>query len=184
MFKKSDFELYETSAPAPIFSTILENHVEINNYLKKEILDHRQKYPMSTDIESNVKAWRSSWVTHEENPKFQPFCDLVRNTCSFLTEKYYNVSNEMLVKHMWCMMYNESDHAISHDHMPSLYSSSYYVDVEDGSSPVIFNKDTPNELTILPRNGMLLIWLGNLKHMVPPTKTKRMVISMNMHSKV
>ena len=184
MFKKSDFELYELSIKAPIFSTILEDHVKINNDLKQLVLEHRQKYPVSNDIESNVKAWRSDWNTHELNPKFQPFCNLVSNTCSFLTEKYYNSSDEMLVYNMWCMMYNESDHAIPHDHMPCLYASSYYVDVEDGSSPVIFNKDTPNELTILPRNGMLLIWLGNLKHMVPPTKTKRMVISMNMHPKV
>ena len=181
MFKKSDFELYEIPVKAPIFSTIIKNHVVLNNDLKQLVLEHRQNNPEKT--KSNVKAWRSSWTTHEENLKFQPFCNLVCNTCSFLTAEYYKCVPEMLVTNMWCMMYEESDHAVPHDHMPSLYSCSYYVDVEDGSAPIIFNKDTPNELTILPKNGMLLIWLGNLNHMVPPTKTKRMVISMNISPK-
>ena len=182
MFKKSDFKLHELPVKVPIISTILEDHVEINKYLKQVILEHRHHNPETT--KSNVKAWHSSWMTHEENLKFQPFCNLVRNVCTFLTEEYYKASNEMLVTNMWAMMYEESDYTMPHNHMPSLYASSYYVDVEDGSAPIIFNKDTPNELTILPRNGMLLIWSGNLNHMVPPTKTKRMVISMNIHPKV
>ena len=35
-------------------------------------------------------------------------------------------------------------------------------------------------LTIQPQNGMLLIWPALIQHEVPPTKGKRMCISMNI----
>ena len=42
----------------PVFSTVFEDHVEFNKYMKQVILEHRQKHP--EDLESNVKAWHSS----------------------------------------------------------------------------------------------------------------------------
>ena len=63
----------------------------------------------------------------------------------------------------------------------------YYVDVEPGCAPVIFEsikKDGVNNnnqpLTIQPQNGMLAIWPGILHHEVPRTKGRRMCISMNI----
>ena len=69
----STFETQHVYKPIPIFTTILADHVEFNKYLKQVILEHRQNNP--EDIKSNVKAWHSSWMTHEENPKFQPLVD-------------------------------------------------------------------------------------------------------------
>ena len=182
MFKKSDFELYELPIKAPIFSTILKNHVELNKYLKQVILEHRHHNPETN--KSNVKAWHSSWMTHEENPKFLSFCDLVLDICKFVIKEYHDDIHEFVVTNMWTMMYEESDYTRSHDHFPSLLSVCYYVDVEDGSSPIIFDDNTPNKLTIYPENGMLLLWKSDIRHVVPPTKTKRMVISMNINSKL
>ena len=71
----------------PIFTTILPQHVEFNKYLKEVILEHRQKFPEAT--KSNVKAWHSSWVTHQENPKFQPLCDVVLDVCKFVSAGYF-----------------------------------------------------------------------------------------------
>jgi len=71
----STFEIQHVYKPIPIFTTILADHVEFNKYLKQVILEHRQNNP--EDIKSNVKAWHSSWLTHEENPKFQPLVDRV-----------------------------------------------------------------------------------------------------------
>ena len=71
----------------PVFSTVFEDHVEFNKYMKQVILEHRQKNP--EDIESNVKAWHSSWVTHKENPKFQPLVDRVSSACKFLSQGYF-----------------------------------------------------------------------------------------------
>ena len=61
------------------------------------------------------------------------------------------------------------------------------MDVEEGCAPVIFESvqkdglhDNNQPLTLQPQNGMLAIWPAMLHHEVPPTKGRRMCISMNI----
>ena len=182
----NNFEIQHVNKPMAVFTTILEDHVEFNKYLKQVILAHRQRNPETT--ESNVKAWHSGWITHQENPKFQPLVDLVLNACSFISKGYYECDNaHYTMINFWAMMYEESDWTKRHSHVPSDYASVYYVDVEPGSAPIIFEsevKDGVNDnnepLTLQPQNGMLAVWPAILHHEVPPTKGKRMCISMNI----
>ena len=169
-----------------VFSVILDNHVELNKYLKQVILEHRQKFPETT--KSNVKAWHSSWTTHYENPRFRPLIDLTLDACKFISEGYYEQDDlELKVINFWAMMYEDTEWTKRHSHFPSDFACCYYVDVEPGCAPVIFEsvqKDGVNDnnqpLTIQPENGMLLIWPAMLHHEVPPTKGRRMCISMNI----
>jgi len=183
----STLEVQYVPKQMAVFTTILDDHVEMNKYLKEVILEHRQKYP--EDIKSNVKAWHSAWDTHEENPKFQPLIDRVLDACKFIAAGYYECDSvDYYVINMWAMMYEETEHAVKHSHFPSDFAAVYYVDVEDGCAPVIFEsvrKDGVNDnnqpLTLQPQNGMLAIWPAILYHEVPPTKGRRMCISMNIH---
>ena len=169
-----------------VFTTILDDHVEFNKYLKQVILEHRQNNPEST--KSNVKAWHSSWQTHDENPKFQPLVDRVISACKFISGGYYECESENYkVLNLWAMMYEDTEWTKRHSHFPSDFAMCYYVDVEPGCAPVIFEsvvKDGVNDdnkpLTIQPQNGMLAIWPAILHHEVPPTKGRRMCISMNI----
>ena len=182
----SKFEIQHVPKQMAVFTTILEDHVELNKYLKQVILKHRQNNPETTN--SNVKAWHSSWITHQENPKFQPLVDLTLNACKFISAGYYECNNaEYAMINMWAMMYEDSDWTKRHSHVPSDYAAVYYVDVEPGCAPVIFesvvndgvnNNNQP--LTLQPQNGMLAIWPAILHHEVPPTKGRRMAISMNI----
>ena len=182
----SKFEIQHVPKQMAVFTTILEDHVELNKYLKQVILKHRQNNPETTN--SNVKAWHSSWITHQENPKFQPLVDLTLNACKFISAGYYECNNaEYAMINMWAMMYEDSDWTKRHSHVPSDYAAVYYVDVEPGCAPVIFEsvqKDGINDnnqpLTLQPQNGMLAIWPAILHHEVPPTKGKRMCVSMNI----
>ena len=61
------------------------------------------------------------------------------------------------------------------------------MDVEPGSAPVICESVTEDgvnhnnqPLTLQQQNGMLAIWPAILHHEVPPTKGRRMCISMNI----
>ena len=171
--------------PTAVFTTILDNHVEFNKYLKEVILEHRQKFPETT--KSNVKAWHSSWVTHQENPKFQPLIDLTLHACKFISAGYYECDTDYKILNFWAMMYEDTEWAKRHSHFPSDFAACYYVDVEPGSAPVIFEsvvKDGINDnnqpLILQPQNGMLAIWPAILHHEVPPTKGRRMCISMNI----
>jgi len=182
----SKFEIQHVPKQMAVFTTILEDHVELNKYLKQVILKHRQNNPETTN--SNVKAWHSSWITHQENPKFQPLVDLTLNACKFISAGYYECNNaEYAMINMWAMMYEDSEYTKRHSHVPSDYAAVYYVDVEPGCAPVIFEsvvKDGVNNnnqpLTLQPQNGMLAIWPAILHHEVPPTKGKRMCVSMNI----
>ncbi len=180
------FDIQHVPKQMAVFTTILDNHVEFNNYLKQVILEHRQEHP--EDITSNVKAWHSSWVTHQENPKFQPLVDLTLNACKFIAAGYYECDHiEYNVINMWAMMYEDSEWTKKHSHFPSDFAACYYVDVEPGCAPIIFESvmndgvhDNNQPLTLQPQNGMLAIWPAILHHEVPPTKGRRMCISMNI----
>ena len=185
----SVFETQHVYKAMPVFSTILADHVEFNKYLKQVILEHRQNNPETT--KSNVKAWHSSWMTHQENPKFQPLVDRVCNACTFVSQGYFQCQSvEFVPFNFWAMMYEEGEHTIRHSHFPSDFSAVYYVDVEPGCAPILFEtpqNDGVNEkggnLTLQPQNGMLAIWPSILHHEVPPTKGRRMCISMNIDKK-
>ena len=182
----SIFETQHVPKQMAVFTTILDDHVEMNKYLKQVILEHRQKFPETT--KSNVKAWHSSWVTHVENPKFQPLIDRVLDACKFISAGYYEGGDIAFhVLNMWAMMYEDTEWTKRHAHFPSDFAVCYYVDVEPGGAPIIFesvlkdgvhNNNKP--LTIQPQNGMLAIWPAILHHEVPPTKGRRMCISMNI----
>ena len=182
----STFNINYVPKQMAVFTTILDDHVELNKYLKQVILEHRQKFPETT--KSNVKAWHSSWVTHQENPKFQPLIDRVLDACKFISAGYYECENiEYNVINMWAMMYEDTEWTKRHSHFPSDFAVAYYVDVEPGCAPVIFESVVNDEvngnnqpLTLQPQNGMLAIWPAILHHEVPPTKGRRMCISMNI----
>ena len=182
----STIEIQHVPKQMAVFTTIMDDHVEFNKYLKQVILEHRQKNPETTH--SNVKAWHSSWTTHVENPKFQPLVDRVIDACNFILAGYYECDDtEYNVINLWAMMYEYSEWTKRHSHFPSDFAAVYYVDVEPGSAPVIFESvqkdgvhDNNRPLTLQPQNGMLAIWPAILHHEVPPTKGRRMCISMNI----
>ena len=92
--------------PMPVFTAILDDHVEFNKYLKQVILEHRQNNPETNN--SNVKAWHSSWTTHKDNPKFQPFIDRVLDAFKFISKAYFECELDYSVVNMWAMMYDLS----------------------------------------------------------------------------
>ena len=183
---QTEMQISHVYKKLPVFTTILPNHIELNKYLKQVILEHRQNNPETT--ESNVKAWHSSWQTHVENPKFQPLIDIVLNACKFISHGYFQTQDlDFSVFNCWASMYEKGEHTIKHSHFPSDFACTYYVDLEPGSSPIIFetpNNDGVNDdnkpLIIQPQNGMLAIWPALMHHEVPPTETKRMVVAMNI----
>ena len=185
----SVFETQYVYKSMPIFTTILADHVEMNKYLKQVILEHREKNPEST--KSNVKAWHSSWMTHQENPKFQPIVDRICNACTFISKGYFQAQlTEYYPFNFWVMMYEEGEHTIRHSHFPSDFSACYYVDVEPNCAPILFEvplndgiNDKSETFTLQPQNGMLAIWPAILHHEVPPTKGRRMCVSMNIDKK-
>ena len=131
-------------------------------------------------------------MTHKENPKFNPLVQRVLNACEFLSTGYFQTQKlEFEVTNLWAMMYEDTEWTKRHSHYPSHFACCYYVDVEPGCAPLLFEvpqydgvNDKCETFTLQPQNGMLAIWPAILHHEVPPTKGKRMCISLNIDKKV
>ena len=148
----------------------LENYQELNNKLKKIILEFRKKYPESDH--SNVKAWHSHFDTHVKEPKFNILIDRVMDA----SKDFINIKCNLYLLNFWVMEYEKGNHAVKHNHWPATLSGVYYIDVEENSSPIIFE----NNFVIKPKNGMLLLFPSIVNHEVPPSKGKRIVASFNL----
>ena len=148
----------------------LDNHQELNNKLKKIISDFRKEYPESDN--SNVKAWHSHFDTHIKEPKFNILIDRVMDA----SKDFINIKCNLYLLNFWVMEYKKGNHAVKHNHWPATLSGVYYIDVEENSSPIIFE----NNFVIKPKNGMLLLFPSIVNHKVPPSKGKRIVASFNL----
>ena len=148
----------------------LDNHQELNNKLKKIISDFRKEYPESDN--SNVKAWHSHFDTHVKEPKFNILIDRVMDA----SKDFINIKCNLYLLNFWVMEYEKGNHTVKHNHWPATLSGVYYIDVEENSSPIIFE----NNFVIKPKNGMLLLFPSIVNHEVPPSKGKRIVASFNL----
>ena len=148
----------------------LENYQELNNELKKIILEFRKKYPESDT--SNVKAWHTHFDTHYKEPKFKILIDKIMD----VIEEFIKIKCNLTPLNFWVMEYEKGDHALKHNHWPATLSGVYYIDVEENSSPIIFE----NNFSIKPKNGMLLLFPSIVNHEVPPSEGKRIVASINL----
>ena len=145
---------------------------------KQVCKEYRKSFPQSNT--SNVQAWHSEYNTHETTNAFDPLIDVTLNKCYDISRNYYNtdITNEckFVINSLWLAMYKQNDYTRVHHHFPFQFAACYYVDVQDKCSPITFNKTT----SIQPENGMLLIWMGIIPHMVAQTKKKRTCICMNI----
>jgi len=153
----------------PVYHAIVPRWKEMD--VKGIIEDYRKQYPESST--SNVKAWHSKAQAHIQEPRFIPIIKECEDFCYHLKE----TPRPLKLADFWCMQYEEgnNDHAIPHHHWPATYSCIYYADVGDGCSPLRFKDGTE----IVPKNGMIIVFDGQVVHEVLPTNAHRTCVAMN-----
>ena len=158
----------------PIFSQIVSDKDLINSSLIDSISEYRKKN--SSNIITNVNAnWRSGWELHKE-PSFKQFINWIRGNLDYIFSYHLQRKYEFSINDMWAIQYVNGDYAQIHDHFPFHFSCVYYVEAEDGCSPIIFE----NKLKVNPEPGLLLVFPSLIDHEVPTTNKKRTVISLNI----
>jgi len=164
--------MYQINKRLPIF---VENIGDPFNL--KEVISEYRKTISHQKHTSNVKAWQSSYFTHNETNIFDESIDYVLKKCDLMISNYYK-DNKITHKciNMWVMQYEENDHAVNHCHYPADYSCVYYIDVSQYSAPLIIEK----RLQINPESGMLVVFPGIINHEVPPTKSGRTAMALNI----
>ena len=73
----------------------------------------------------------------------------------------FNIEAFKLV-HCWSVLYNKGDGVEKHNHYPYALSFCYYVNVPNGSSPLIIDDETVNV-----KEGEVIFFLGSTYHSVP-----------------
>lgn len=173
----STVEIETTTTSLPIFKMDISEHIEVLNLAKEAIFEQYKANPIS--MESNVKAWYvTGWMSHKENPKYQPLIDLALDAVKFVSKGYFNQEINFYCFNCWGMLYNPGDHTLRHSHYPSDFAVVVYLEVEEGAAPLKFD-----DLTIVPKSGTMVIFPAWLHHEVPKTNARRMVVSMNVDKK-
>ena len=133
---------------------------------------------------SNVRStYMSPWKSHLINPKLGPLCDLVVQLAGEASVLYWKAKPEDLrlkVWDCWAAIYEQADFTQNHSHYPADLSCVVYLEAQQGCAPIVFDNQTRFD----PTPGTIVIFPGNLNHMVPKTEGKRTVIALNLHKGV
>lgn len=126
-----------------------------------------------------VKAQMSDWQMMEQ-PGFKQLAEIIVNVAAIASEERFNRKISPIIKDMWGMKYKSEEIAIPHDHYPALLSCAYYINPPEGA-PGLYFPEADIERKI--ENGLLILFEGNVKHGVKPTKYEgyRYVVSANIY---
>ena len=171
-------ELFLNIQCLPVLKTNEFFGQEHNNKIKNLILDYEKDNPVG--MESNVKAWSSSYQTHKETDVFSGYLSCISGFSQNIYNNMFSVNQELSLSDFWVSHYKRDDFTLKHNHGDSFHgnviSGCYYVHVEEGASPIIFEGEEP----IYPENDTLIIFSSYLYHEVPPTDAERIVMSFNL----
>ena len=114
--------------------------------------------------ETNVKAKMTSWEMMGE-PGFKNLINPIIEFARFVSkDKYQREEDTFGISKMWGTCYENEDYCVPHDHLPSYFSSVYYIDPPENGPELIFPE--LNE-SIQPKNGMLVLFPCWVVHEVP-----------------
>jgi len=149
---------------------------------RQAIEELRITHPQSP--ESNVKAtYMSPWRSHHLNPKLLPLTESVRAighvVSSQLSAHLEALNMELVVTDCWGIIYEQSSYTQKHNHFPSEFSCSIYLEAHEDSAPIIF----ADKFHVKPKPNMLVMFPGILVHEVPATSARRVVVAMNLQKR-
>ncbi|NDB84827.1 MAG: hypothetical protein EB127_19280 [Alphaproteobacteria bacterium] len=156
-----------------------------NESLVKNIYSFREKFPQSMheykSKHTNVHAWHSDYGTPTYTNILDDLIDVTKQKI-----KPFILPNEKLsVSEMWINIYQPGDRVARHTHHNyNGLSTVYFPYVDNDSTPIIFdnNFEKKEEITITPKNGMLIVFPSLIFHRVPVVKEQhRISISSNLN---
>ncbi len=147
------------------YDIIIEKHPHYESLNKKLLQDADSiDYPLSH--KTNVMAKCSDWRVETENTlKIEKWILQVL----YREKPYLNRFRKDPFTHirngdLFFVRYNKGHHAVSHDHIPAIWSWSYYVKCPAGSSPLVFT--TSGKKANL-KEGQCIVFPSSVKHHVP-----------------
>lgn len=149
------------------------------NYFVKDIIQFIDSQKDVMNRTTNVKAKMTDWHVQEEKG-FKELSKYILHFAKHISLKKFNVNVNLKIKAMWGMCYTDGDYAVPHDHWPSLWSSTYYINPPEDSPGLYFND---LDEYVFPKNGTLILFPGWVKHEVKKKNFvgNRYVVAANLH---
>ena len=136
------------------------------------LLDYIISLESNTDKPSNIMAKMTPWNIMG----IKEVDDIIEWVSTQIHKDFLNMPGRQELpfrlvecKECWGVLYQEGDCITKHNHTPSQYSFTYYVNVPEGSSQLVFPE---SRYHIQPVAGQVVIFESRLTHMVLPNNCK------------
>jgi hypothetical protein len=141
-----------------IFKCVLNNE-EMNKKIVQQIDSQGDKQ----NYKFNVKAQMTDWYMSNK-PGFLELQNIVTIVIDQISkEKYGDKKYTPALIDLWGLKYKSNDYAVKHNHMPCLYSFSYYINPPVDGPELSFPEFN---FSVKPENGMLIIFESWIEHEV------------------
>ena len=186
--------------PTPVWTSIIENEINLNNKLYKYIQNLKNKNPEGL-YKSNFKGWHSKYFNLEEKvPKLflQKIYPSIKES---LIDMDWNLEKQKIkITSMWSIINQREALNGRHIHGNNFISAAYYVKAPKNCGNIVFfdprsaptfnhpitkspNKLNADSHNIKPMDGLLVLFPSYLHHAVEPNMSdeERIVISFNIN---
>jgi len=167
------------------YANIFTAHLTIDPIIKDTIIRTIKDGGDKQNRQTNVKASMTDWQMQKE-PGFVELEKEIASIINYLPE-IFNPNDDtfrllsMEIEHMWGMVYKKNDYTNIHNHWPSVWSGTFYLDIPtDYAGTLVFPE---LEHSIEPITGQLVIFNGSLLHGVKTIRSssERLAVSFNYH---
>lgn len=151
----------------PIITANVTNSEKINPILEKTIRHIGDTQNRKTNVKADMthhQMWRDEYFGHEE---FQIICKVALQLAFKNAPEKMQPFFKPCITECWGALYKKGDFTRSHDHWPAIWSFCYYVNVSKTCAPLRF---PGAELSIKPKNGLMILFPGWIEHSVPKQK--------------
>ena len=181
-----------------VYSFLLPNCEQIKKDIQQIILveENYNIHSINTkpEEECNIRAKRTAWNSHQKYPILQMLSDNIKEyILSFIKQEDYDIP-KISTQNCWINWYGKNQNALPHSHANHL-SAVLFVDVEKSDAKffahsndnfVMYKKtdlyeNFSNVKEIIPKDGTVLFFDGNMMHSVSPNQSdnKRITVAIN-----
>ena len=160
-----------------IVESIYDDHETLNPKLEKIIREQGDRQNYRTALKAHMTEM--NMLKEDNSEPFHELSDYIYKESLSISPAFYKPT----FIDCWGGLYKVGHHAEIHDHWPALYSFVYYVNVSEECSPLVLTDC--GFYYIKPKNGLLTVFPGWIKHFVPKQDSshERIIVSGNISPK-
>jgi hypothetical protein len=125
----------------------------------------------------NVNATSSEYIPYDATVGFEDLFSVVERKIKTI----WNLPYTYILYEHWFSIYSKGDSSAIHDHSWVDLACVYYASVPKGSAPLVI-PTTEGQISIIPKQGRLVVLPGRCQHLVPESEHdgERIVVAMNI----